>query len=212
MKKIFYIALLTLGLAYSASAEARTNVWQTVDPTGKATDVVEAPSSPMLFNAGDLSFAVYGAVFNDRPIKGNGGGAGASFSYFPAQKYAGIELSIDSSSTISFGGVFRYPIEKWHLAPYLLGGVSYSWAEETYSKATSQWVDEFSLPCSSTVVGAHKETTYSSTTSTVGISEYFGFGLEYKFSRKFGIFGDYRWIFNEINNSSMLRFGLKYTL
>jgi hypothetical protein len=133
------LVLLALGLALWAIPSHADTMEKSIIRTEMRPDVsndkqiIESayvPDPDLLFNANEWSIDVFGlyALEVDQGTYDDGFGAGVGVNYF-FNRYFGIGLEgygwkgDGLISSVSGNAILRYPIEKWHLAPYIIGGI-----------------------------------------------------------------------------------------
>jgi hypothetical protein len=136
---VLTLGLVTLGLALPVTPCHADTMEKSVIRTEMRPEassdkyIVESPgeSAPeLLFNANEWSIDVFGlyAIEVDKGTYDDGFGAGVGVNCF-FNRYFGIGLEgygwkgDGLISSVSGNAILRYPIEKWHLAPYLIGGI-----------------------------------------------------------------------------------------
>lgn len=129
------------------------------------------------FKAKETSFRLFGDYLEESD---NRWGGGYALDYF-ATDYLGLGATSywqrwkgASVDNLAAEMILRLPIQKYRLAPYVVGTAGYDFER-------SRWYE-----------GA-------------------GGGIEYRFKKGWGIFGDYQYLFrDEVSDSHFVRFGLRF--
>lgn len=97
-----------------------------------------------LFNKNEFGINLGSAYVDSATIDNSKWGATLGVSAFPFQKYLGVEAETTLSdgvtpafNNVSGYGILRLPIDKWHVAPYAIGG--YKWTAITVTGNNYAW-------------------------------------------------------------------------
>jgi hypothetical protein len=128
-----------------------------------------------LFPPKESQLRVFGTYLNQADEKWGGG---IGLDYFPSS-YAGIGMSTHMENTggtaidnLTSEAYIRWPIEKWHMAPYAVGGGGYEFDK-------GHWFQSV------------------------------GGGLEFRFSKRFGLFADWQYVFHHDYDDNVIRAGIR---
>lgn len=155
------------------------------------------------------------ASYTDSSVSKDGLGFGVQV--FPWQQYIGVELNNvwNNDGTTMFDnigvhGIARLPINKWHIAPYVIGGVRYQFNKEneTFYKRQRGICEQSPRECGNEPVCTVETTKYSKTHYSTEEEWSVGGGLEYRPWKYFGVFTDYQRLLN--SDANQVRFGVGF--